>query len=327
MANKYKATDLQVMTFDAVKNNDLTLGEAVREKIKEVCGGEWDYYSFMDNQYKVYAVIAELMPAATQAGLENKFDRFAEFHDTAMGDKIYFDVEDNEIYPVYTSARGNGDIERQKIVDRKFTVQTEAKSIKIYDELDKFMAGRMDLGRMTEKAVVSHINHVGELISNTIYNSYSSVGTNFKATGTFDATTLLAIMENVKAATGAERLQIWGTTTALANVSDGFGYSDGEKESANNMGFYDNFRGADLIALPQAYLAGSTGTFAVNNNYIIILPADEKIVKVVFEGDPFVGMESDMDRNDLQAEILYQRRIGAAALTAPTGKYGVYKFA
>ena len=323
-------TDVQKLFLDAytgVSNtfskNDLQ--EAVRNAIKDACNGEWNYYSFMDNRYKVFAIIAQNMPVAMNASLAGRFGEFAEFKDTAMGDLNYFDIEENTIYPVYTSARGNGDVERQKIINGNFSVPTQMKTIKFYDELDRFMAGKCDLAQMTDRATTGLENYVGQLISDTIYGSYASVGTNFKALGAFAATTLDDIMEHVKASTGAERLQIWGTTTALANVADGAGYSDKAKDGFNSVGYYDTFRGTDLFALPQAYSPG-TQTFAVNRNYIIILPATEKIVKVVFEGEALVNMTDGMSRNDLQPEVFYGRRIGAAALTTVEGKFGIYKF-
>ena len=64
----------------------------------------------MHNKDLVFAVMAEVMPAAVQAGLGDKFDRFAEFKDEAMGDETAFWVEDNEIYTLVTSSRGNGDV-------------------------------------------------------------------------------------------------------------------------------------------------------------------------------------------------------------------------
>jgi hypothetical protein len=301
------------------------LQEAVRNAIKDACGGEWNYYKFMDNRYKVFAIIAQNFPIAMNASLAGKFGTFASFKDTAMGDLNYFDVEDDTIYPVYTSSRGNGDVERQKIINKNFSVPTQMKIIKLYDELDRFMAGKCDFAQMTDKATSAFEHYVGQLISDTIYNSYTSVGTNFRALGAFSASTLDDIIEYVKAATGAERLQIWGTTTALANVADGAGYSDKAKDRFNSIGYYDTFRGTDLFALPQAFTPG-TQTFAVNRSYIIILPASEPIVKVVFEGDALVNMTDGMGRNDLQPEILYGRRVGAAALTTVEGKFGIYKF-
>jgi hypothetical protein len=183
----------------------------------------------------------------------------------------------------------------------------------------------MDLARISAKAIASYENHVGKLIADTIYGSYSAVETEYKATGSFVASTLDLIIEHVKAANNVDGVQIFGTVSALGNVADGFGYSDRAKDEANNLGYYGTFRGSDLIALPQGYVAG-TRTFAVNNNHVVILPAGEKIVKVVLEGAPVVEMSDAMQRNDLQPEMTFIRRIGAAALTVPEGKFGIYKF-
>jgi hypothetical protein len=324
-------TDKQKLAFSAYTGESATksrveMNEAIREAVKEACGGEWNFYNFMKNRYDVYALIAELMPVAMHASLAGKFDRFAEFRDTAMGDKNYFEVEDNQIYPLFTAARGTQDIERQKLIDRNFSVATIRKTIKFYDEFDRFMAGKIDFARLTDRAAVSYENYIGLLISNTIYGSYSSVDTEYKATGAFDASTFVGIMENVKASNaGVDNLQIWGTATALGNIADGFGYSERQKESANAAGYYDSFRGSDMFALPQAYLP-QTQTFGVNTSYVIILPANEKIVKVAFEGEVYVNSTDGSERNDMQPEFVYARRVGAAALTVPEGKYGLYIF-
>ena len=324
-------TGLQVLALDTYRKSPknysvMDANDAIREAVREACGGEWNYYKFKENEYKVYAIIAETMPVALNASLANKFGDFADFKDTAMGDENHFIVEDNTIYPIYTSARGNGDVERQKISQRAFSVPTVAKSIKFYDEWDRFMAGKIDFTTMTDRAMVSYLHYVGQLISDTIYASYSSVGTAFKTTGAFDADALDNIIENVKAATGADRLQIWGSTSALGNISDGFGYSDSAKDRANNLGYYGGFRGTDMFALPQAYVPQTTD-FVVNRSHVIVLPANEKIVKVAFEGTPVVGAEtSPMARNDMQIEFLYSRRVGAAAITVPSGLYGFYIF-
>jgi hypothetical protein len=330
--NTFVFSDNQKLAYDAITGiskegfTKEQMDEAVRNVVREACGGEWNYYKFMENQYKVFAVIAEIFPVAIRAGIGDKFDIFADYADTALGDKPYFKVEDNEIYPVYTASRGNGDIERQKIVDRIFTVPTLNKSIKFYAEFDEFMSGRMDMARLSQKATISMVNHIGALISDTIYDSYASVDTEYKATGAFAAATMSSIIKHVKASTGAERVQIWGDVDALGNIADGAGYSDRAKDIYNNLGYYDNFRGSDLIALPQAYKP-QTQTFQVNESFVIVLPADEKIVKVLSEGTPLINLGDGMGRNDLQPEILFNRRVGAAALTVPEGKFGIYKFA
>ena len=325
-------SDIQKLAFDAANGKvreGLTkeqMNDAVRNAVIEACGGEWNVYKFMANRYGVFAIIAELMPVSMHSNLIGKFEDFAEFKDTALADKPYFVVEDDAVYPVVTCARGNQDIERNKIIDKNFTVPTIVKGIKFYEELDMFMSGKMDLSRLSEKATEAMSNYVGELISTTIYGSYSSLATRVKTTGAFDAATLNTMIEHIKASTGATSVQIFGTTSALSNIVDAFGYSDGAKDRANSWGYYGEFRGTTLIALPQAYTAGTPGTFHVDVNHIVIVPSTEKIVKVLFEGEPFVNMVDPMTRNDMQTEILFQRRIGAAAITVNEGKYGIYKF-
>lgn len=329
--NSFVFSSNQKLAYDAVTGNAKEgftkeqMNEAVRNVVREVCNGEWNYYKFMENRYKVFAIMAEILPVSMNASLAGKFEGFADFKDTALMDKPYFFVEDTTVYPVYTTARGNGDVERQKIIDRNFTIPTLSKSIKFYEEMDAFLCGKMDLARLTEKASISMAAYVGELIADTIYGSYASVDTEFKATGAFASATLNSIIENVKAATGAERLQIFGSTTALSNVADGFGYSDQFKDGANSLGYYGKFRGTDLIALPQAFAVG-TQTLKVDTDHIIILPAGEKIVKVLFEGEALVDLKDGMTRNDMQPEVLFTRRVGAAAITIPEGKFGFYKF-
>lgn len=325
-----KLTDLQVLALDTYRKAPVGYSlnesnEAVREAVRTACGGEWNYYNFMKNQWDVYAIIAEIMPVSMNASLANKFSGFADFIDTAMGDENNFIVEDNTLFPVYTVSRGSGDVARQKISGRSFSVDTVNKEIKFYDEFDRFMAGKIDFSTLTDRAMASYLHYVGQLISDTIYGSYASVNTNNKATGAYDADTLAGIIEHTKAATGADRLQIWGTTTALGNISDGFGYSDRAKDEANQLGFYGNFRGTDLVAFPQAYQAQTT-TLAVNTSHVIVLPAGERIVKVAFEGQPFVGITDALARSDRQMEFVYGRRVGAAAITVPDNMFGFYNF-
>lgn len=324
--------DLQRLAFDAGSGKaraGMTIeetNEAVRNAINEACESEtWNPYKFKKNAQDVFALLAQIMPANMRSTLSEQFEEFCDFKDEALGDKTYFKVEDRTVYPVLTTATGNQNVTRNKIIDSNFKIDTILKTVKFYDELDAFMRGNMDFARLNQKATQALSNYVGELVSSTIYGAYSSIKTRFKSTGSFDSSTLLSIIENIKAENGTNSVVIYGTTTALANIVDGQGYSDAGKDQFNSWGYYGEFRGTKLISLPQAYGANSD-TLHVDTDHIIILPANEKIVKVVFEGEPIVDMNSNMSRNDMQHEIVFMRRIGAAAITAVDGKFGMYKF-
>lgn len=330
MANQIILKDIALDALTGVSRtgqfNKAEMNEFIKKSIRDACGGEWNYYSFQDNRYKVFAILAEIMPSSINASLAGRFEKFAEFKDTFTGDKNSFHVEDNQLFPVITSARGTQDIERHMLNSKQFSVPTAYKFIKIYAELDELMAGRVDFAKMVARVTTSFAHEIGLMISNAIYGSYSSVGTKYKATGAFDDGTLDDIISHVKAATGATRVQIFGETKALKQVADIFGYSDKALDEANSLGYYGNYGDTELIALPQAYLA-RTQTFAVDRNHIIIVPATEKIVKFVFEGQPIVDSNPSLDRNDLQQEYLWGRMMGASAITVQEGKYGFYKFA
>lgn len=307
----------------AAFSNETDTNDMIRGLVIDACGGEWDYYKFQENKYKVFAVLAELMPASMQASLGSAFDRFAEFKDTAMGDENAFIVPDNKLFPVYTVARGMV-AERQRVDNKSISVATEMKMINVYTELDEFLAGKVDWAGMNNRIMASFANHTAGLIYNAISDSYASIVAGVKTTGAFDADTLMGIVEQVQAYSGSAEVAIFGSKRSLRQVADIAGYSDAEKERFNNFGYYGTFAGTDLLEIPQAFVNGTT-TLTLSNNQLLIVPTNgEKIVKVAYEGSPFVGMTEATDRNDLQPQIMYGRRIGVAALTTPDGQYGIY---
>ena len=323
--------NLKQMAVDCIKGTSTVgqytkanLSEAIKNQILEVVGGEWNYYTFEDNKNKVFAILAETLPAAINASLGEKFTPFADFKDTELGDKNYFRVLDKQLFPVYVTARGTQDIERTKLMGTSFTVGTDWHWVSIYSELDEFMAGKVDFAEMTMRVAASYAHNVGNKISTAIYNSYSSVGTNYKATGAFDEDTLDTIIEHVKASNNVDSVQIFGAPKALRQVNNSFGYSDNMLDAINELGFVGVHNGTPLFALPQAYDV-RTQTFAVDRSHLIILPANEKIVKVVFEGMPIVRTNDGMDRNDMQMEYKWGRMVGASAITVQEGNYGFYK--
>lgn len=331
--NSIALNDIQKLSLDAYTGKPVDkysvdqMNTMLRAAITEACDGEWNFYKFQKNKWDVYAIIAETMPVALKSSLDGAFDDMAEVKDTALGDKNYWVVPNNDLFKVYTVARGNYDVERQTIVSNSFTIPTQKKLIKIYTEIDLFIAGKIDWVEVISRVTKSFGAYVGELIYNTMYNSYDAIGTPYKHTGAFSADTMLELISQVQAATGASKVQIFGTQIALANIADGAGYSDGEKRRFNEFGFYDMFRGNSMFMFPQAYKAG-TSTKAVNDSFALILPDNgEKIVKIMLEGDPEVRDSDGTTRNDGQPEFLFGRMIGAAALTVEEGMYGMYRFA
>lgn len=325
-----KMTDLQKLSLDVyegkVENYSLEDGEnAIRNAIKEACGGEWNYYSFMDNKYKVFQVMAEVLAISNGALLNNAFDEFVEIRDTALGDEPEFIIEDHELFRVSVMANGTNDIRRQGIFQNRLALTTFDLGIKIYAEFDQFMAGRVNWARAVNKVALSFQNKIGEIIYNTIMNTYSGLVAPYQISGTFDPANLTEIIAHVEASTGKKAI-IYGTKRALAKIPFSGNYyeylSRDMKNELNQNGFLRMFDGTVCVELPQAHIP-KISEFAVRDDFLLIVPNGEKIVKLVFEGEPFVNDVSGEIRNDRQIEYLFTRKVGIGILKA--NQYGIMK--
>ena len=296
----------------------------VKQAIIQACGGEeWNTYKFKKNRYEVFEIIANILPPAIQTSLGGKFDPFANFKDTALGDLNSFTVTDNKLFKVLTIARGM-EAERQTLTHSNYSVATDMFEIVIYTELDLFMSGRIDWSEMVDRVAMSFADKVGNLIYTAIKDSYSTLDTANKQSGAFDATKLLTLIRNVKLTSGTNKVAIFGDQFALRNIADIAGYSDASKDRFNDFGYYGTFAGTDLIELPQAFATGTTTPVVSSTQLLVIPTGGEKIVDVVFEGTPYVDMKDSNQRADRQMEYIFNRAIGVGAKTVPAGLYGIY---
>ena len=316
---KFKVmSDIQEISLDLYLNQPKKYSadeanEILRNAILDACGGKFDRYTFMDNKGKVFAVLSETLQVAVGYAMYEKFSELADFHNVALGDTIKFKIEDTSLFKVYVTSRGNRDIDRQKLYDKYITVQTERIAIKIYEELDRMLAGRINWATMINRVADSMAHEIGRRIYNAVYGAYDVLSAPYQVSmsGTFSATALETAIAHVEASTG-KTAKVMGTKAMLGKITDAE-VSDEMKNTKNKMGHYGVFRGTALEVLPQGHLAG-TNTFAVNDAFLIVVPDGEKIVKVVTEGETIVDDKTDGDRNDEQIEFYMAENIGISVI-------------
>ena len=320
-----KITDLQKLAIDTYEGTVTKYSKdeaenAIRNAIREACGGEWNHYAFLDNKGKIYQIITEVLSVGLGALLEGKFDDFTEVNDVELGDKVSFEVQNKDLFRVATISDGNTDIRRQKLYKGKLEVATEKIGIKIYEDFDRFLAGRIDWTEMVNRVQLSYANEISMRIYNAIYGSYDDLLAPYQVSGTFDEGKLLTAVAHVEASTG-QKAVIFGTKTALAKITSA-NMSDGMKDKLNVIGHYGMFRGTDLLELPQAHKVG-TNDFAVADDFLLVVPNGEKIVKIILEGDTYIWDTEAGDRNDEQIEFFFGRKVGVGVLKAD--QYAMYK--
>ena len=320
-----KLTDLQQLALDTYKGSVQKYSKseaenAIRNAVIEACGGEWNFYSFNKNKWDVYQIMAEVLSVSLSELLIDKFNNFCEIRDTELGDTTEFIVADKSLFRVATIADGNTDIRRQKLYNGKLTISTEKLALKIYEDFDRFISGRIDWTEMVNRVQLSYAHELSIRIYNAIYDSYNTLVPPYQVSGVFDEAKLLEAIAHVEAATG-QKAVVFGTKTALAKITTATA-SDGMNDKLNLLGHYGMFRGTDLMELPQAHKAG-TNTFAVADDFLLIVPNGEKIVKMVLEGDAYVYDTEAGVRNDEQIEFFFGRKAGIGVLKADN--YAIYK--
>jgi hypothetical protein len=320
-------TDLQRLALDvyngkSVMFNEVSGEDAIRNMLVEAVGGEFNFKNFRENKYRVFSIIEEALDSTLGVVITNQFDNLAEVRNVATGEQLSFVVEDNSLFRVARIAGGTNDLRRQKLLNRRFNVDTDYFGVKIYAELEMFVAGKVDFAGMVNKVALSFANDLGTRIYEAIANSYSALNATYGVTGSLSDDALFDMVQHVEAKSG-QRAVIFGTKKALRKVSQTLNLSDGMKDKMNQVGYIDTVSGTDLFLLPQAHKIG-TDEFMVDDNMLLVIPQNEKIVKIVIEGESLmVETAGAGDRNDQQMEYQLQKKLGLGVMQSAI--YGIYK--
>lgn len=332
-----KLTDLQRLTVDIMNGSvpskfqgeDFSQTKAedmVRQAIIDACGGEWNFYKFQKNKWDVYQVISEVLTAPSGRNVEGIFGDLVEVHDTNLGDTKNFEIESTELFKVGISAQGTQDVRRQEIYNKNVTVDTDRLTVKVYSEIDMFISGRINFPRMVEKVNKSFDNKVATIISDALYNAYTKdarLVAPYKQNGTtIPEEALMELVQHVEAETGSE-VAIMGTAKALSKIPNAQP-SEVAKREKELLGFYGTFRSRAMVEIPQVHKNG-TDSFAIQDDFLLVIPVSDKPVKVVYEGQATVYDGEAKDSTSEQIEFFYGRKVGVMVLTA--SKYGYWRMA
>ena len=336
MAN-YNTNELVKLAVDAYRGNVEKFSvrqsqEALRQALIEANGGKTtlDYKALRHGQgAEVFALIEELIPVLINEGFtgDEFFMNLVDYRNVAEGDQNLFLTEDNNLFVVAKAADGTQAIRRQRLGGvNEISIPTELRIVRIYEELNRVLAGRVDFNYFVNKVSESFRKNMIE----EIYALWSAATADdfggsvyFPAAGSYDEDDLLDLISHVEAAAGGKQANLIGTKKALRNLKESI-QSDGAKEELHNFGYYGKFFGTPCYALPQRHKVGSTD-FILPDNIITVIAGDDKPIKLVREGDGIVHMGDPFDNMDLTQEYLYGEKYGLGILTAG-GNAGIGRY-
>lgn len=306
--------------------------EVLRKALIEANNGstKLDYKALRDGKCQGLFTIIETILDKTVIDTLSKndfFNSFVEFKNVAEGDQNVFVVEDSNLFIVDDTADGTQGVRRQRLGGTtEVKIPTSLKTVKIYEELNRVLSGRVDFNHLIDVVAKSF----EQKILNDIYTLWSGATAAdlggvayFPTAGTYDENALLDVIAHVEAAAGGKTATLVGTKKACRLLKEGI-TSDAAKDEMHNLGYYGKFNGTPVVATPQRHKVGTT-QFVFDDNVITIVAGDDKPIKFVYEGDPIMLMGDPTTKADFTQEYFYGVKYGAGIVLAG-GNAGIGRY-
>lgn len=309
--------------------------DTLRKALVDLNGGstKLSYKKIRDGECNgLFSVVEEILQQTVISGFQNDilFQTLIEFKSVALGDENDFYIPDNDIlYVVSDVSRGNQALRRQRIEGGQHVkIPTQLKGIKIYEELDRVLSGRIDFNELIDIVARSFKQQLYVDAFAALQAMAGSDAIYFPTAGTFSEDNLVTMINHVEAATGKKAF-IFGTNRALRKINltvlqDTAGNSNIAEQAKNdvyNMGYMGKFNGTDCIKLNQVHTPG-TNNFALDDDKLYVIASDSKPIKIVEEGEPTMYLSDPFHNADLSQEFLYLDSYGVAF--AASDKMGIY---
>ena len=303
--------------------------EVLRQALIEANGGstKLDYRAIRDGKCNgLFAIVEEIINKTVIEGLPESCPLFnyVDFRNLAEGDTNVFELRDNCIFVVADIADGTQGLRRQRFSGgEEVTVKTQLKGIKIYEEMRRILAGRVDFNEFIDKVSEAFQKKIKEDMYSAVigaFNGLVSPYTNGSA-GSFNEATLVDIIDHVEAATGM-KATILGSKQAVRKITNVKGAdSTSAKEDLYNMGYYGHFYTTPIIVMENGHKPGTKDFILDNDLYIVA--GDDKFIKFVTEGDTLIIPTESTQNADLSQEYLMAMRYGVKAVVC--AEMGIYK--
>lgn len=250
---------------------------------------------------------------------DNPFFRdFVEVKNIAAGDQNVFYIPDNSILTVSKFSGNHHDLIRQKLgMGEEFSVTTNWYGIRVYEEFERFMAGRVDWTKFIEKMYEAMDKKINDMLYNAFLGIDSMIPAEYKFTGTPTEETILSTAEKVSVATGKE-VMIAGPRTAIskiANLTNASMWSDEMKNQRNTLGSLGVWNGIELVRVPQVFEKGTRNFVYPENKFFILPKTDNRPIKLVYEGESLFDENTDYTkRRDMTIEAEYMTKLGVGVV-------------
>ena len=287
--------------------------ETLRDEFKEIAG---TYSLYRQNKNTVFALLEQTIDDVLPQRVLEQYSQFAEIKTFAQGDKPIFTQK------ITTASRRRakqfigkvglaGLYEVFKLDGQSYEVTTNAIGGAAQIGFEEWLDGRVDFADVLDIVMEGLDECIYVEIEKQLIGAIGNIqAANFATDNAF----VEAKMDKlISIADSYGKSAIYCTYEFAATMVPSTGWiSDDMRNQKWNNGYLANYKGHQVIVLPQSYEDETNTTKVINPAYAYIIPVGaEKPVKIAFEGQTIVDEYTNYDRS---REVQIYKKVGVRAI-------------
>jgi len=300
----------QNLSYDAIN-------ETLRKEFNELAG---TYALYRENKNLIFSIMEEVLTDVLPKKVIEQYDQFAEVKTFAQGQKVLFrrklDVRSRAkqfitrvglagIYEVFKLGRN----------EESFEVRTSAIGGAAQIGFEEFLDGRVDFAEVTQIVMEGMDELIYKEVAAALKASVNQLPpANRVATNGFDEASMDRLI-TIAAAYGTPTIYCTYEFAVRMVPKEAWRYTERMKEELWKNGRLADYKGTRVVILEQGFEDQTNSTKVIDPGYCWVIPtgADNKPVKIAFEGATIVDEYTNYDRS---REIQVYKKVGVVAMLA-----------
>jgi hypothetical protein len=275
-----------------------------------------DYRNYQINKNTIFALIEQTIDEILPARVLEQYGQFAEIKTFAQGDKPIF------VQKITTASRRRakqfigkvglaGLYEVFKLDGRSYEVTSNAIGGAAQIGFEEFLDNRVDFADVLEIVMEGLDECIYIEIEKQLIGAVENVQAANKTTQTAFVESEMDRLISIADSYGRSTIYCTFEFAATMIPSDAR-MSDAMRDNIWNNGYLGNYKGHQVIVLPQSYEDETNTTKIIDPSFAWIIPVGaEKPVKIAFEGGTIVDEYTNYDRS---RELHVYRKVGVRAI-------------
>ena len=303
------------------------------ELAKLICdeNGRFSRAKYRRNKNDLFELLEENLSEVLPNDVRAALDMFTEIMQVPQGSRPAFRVTRGKLRArqFVTRATESGNYETFRLDHDRFDVYIQAIGGAGQVDFERYLDGVESITDVYEAINAGMIDRIYEMVQEALLATWNQSGRparNKVVTNTFDAAAMSKLC-NAVAAYGSP--VIYCSPEFASEMVNAITYNSTTKISDQDMmevrdrGYIGKFHGVPVVVMPQSFTDDTNTKTTMNPSFAYVIPSGkEKIIKLVFEGQPYFR-EWDDHEGDNSITLQAYSKVGLAIVSSPN-YWGIY---